>query len=185
MAIAPKNFGKNMETKILHELKRKVEGKPSGHFGYTILVTRIKYTGQGILNEDTGNAHFKVEYWSLVFRPFVNEILPAEVKQLTQQGFFCQAGPLEIFVSKRLMPEEYAYDDTSSGQPCFRAEDDGDDITITIGTMVRVKIQGLRFAADDIVCYVLQPFLFRVAFYYFLFGIRARIMIDFVIFVLQ
>jgi len=126
-----------------------VEGKASGHFGYTILVTKVKDIGDGVLNEDSGNAHFKVTYSALVFRPFKGEILPSEVKSISKQGFFSQSGPLEIFVSSQLMPDEFKYD-TSTGTPSFVAIDEEEEIRINVGTMVRIKILGLRFAADDI-----------------------------------
>mmetsp|Transcript_12090 Transcript_12090/g.15107 ORF Transcript_12090/g.15107 Transcript_12090/m.15107 type:complete len:183 (-) Transcript_12090:156-704(-) len=157
LAIHPRDFGKNLHEKILTQLRQKVEGKASGHFGYTILVTKLKDIGSGILNEDTGNAHFKITYFSLVFRPFKGEILPGEVKSISKQGFFAQAGPLEIFVSKQLMPDEYQYE-TTTGAPTFLLPDDDDDNDnndyeeqrLQVGTMVRIKIVGLRFAADDI-----------------------------------
>ncbi|ETO27206.1 hypothetical protein RFI_09924 [Reticulomyxa filosa] len=175
LALHPRDFGKNMKAKIFQHLKQKVEGKASGHFGFTILVTKMASVGPGILNESTGNAHFLVEYFALVFRPFEGEILPAEVKSVTKQGFFAQAAPLEIFVSSHNMPEEFTFD-TSTGAPSFVAKDpdaaavsntqDNDtnlenapqeeDIRISVGTMVRVKLIGLRFAADYVVCFSLS-----------------------------
>mmetsp|Transcript_18872 Transcript_18872/g.16783 ORF Transcript_18872/g.16783 Transcript_18872/m.16783 type:complete len:175 (+) Transcript_18872:71-595(+) len=149
LALHPRDFGKNMQSKIFQQLRTKVEGKASGKFGYTILVTKLKDCGPGVLNEDTGNAHFKVQYFALVFRPFKGEILPAEVKSISKQGFFAQAGPLEIFVSSQLMPEEFKYD-ISTGAPTFYCMDDDDETRIRVGTMVRIKLVGLRFAADDI-----------------------------------
>lgn len=138
-----------MQKKIFKQLKSKVEGKPSGNFGYTIMVTKLKEIGSGVLNEDTGNAHFKVIYFALVFRPFKGEILPAEVKSISKQGFFAQAGPLEIFVSSQLMPDEFKHDTSTGSQSYVNIEDDG-EIRINIGSFVRIKLVGMRFAAQDI-----------------------------------
>ena len=40
-----------------------------------------------------------MEYDALVFRPFEGEVLDAVVKNVNKMGFFCEAGPLDIFVS--------------------------------------------------------------------------------------
>lgn len=79
LALPPKHFGRDLKDKILAELRRKVEGQCSGKYGYTILVTHLKSYGKGCLDVDTGWAHFPVKYLALVFRPFRNEVLPAEV----------------------------------------------------------------------------------------------------------
>ena len=84
LAIAPKYFGRDLPNTILSELRRKVEGSCSGTYGYTILVTHLKSYGRGVLNVDTGWAHFPVKYLSLAFRPFRNEVLPAEVFAVNQ-----------------------------------------------------------------------------------------------------
>eukprot|EP00483_Globobulimina_turgida_P003819 UN03827 len=47
------------------------------------------------------------------------------------------------------MPEEFKYD-ISTGAPTLYAMDDDDEIRIRVGTMVRIKLVGLGFAADDI-----------------------------------
>lgn len=136
----------------MFKLRQKVEGKASGKFGYTILVFKMIHLSEGVLNEDTGNAQFTVEYLAMIFKPFVGEVLPGEVTSLSKTGFFVQAGPMEIFVSSQLMPEELKFD-VSTGSPSFVAEDDEDDdveFRISIGSRVRVKIIGMRFAANDI-----------------------------------
>ena len=43
----------------------------------------VSCLGKGRLDEDSGFAHFDVEYLSLVFRPFKNEILLAKVHTIT------------------------------------------------------------------------------------------------------
>ena len=80
----PKHFGADSVKRILDELKSKVEGKASGRFGFTILVTKIQGMSSGRLDESTGYAHYTVRYLSVVFRPFRNEILFAEVAMVNQ-----------------------------------------------------------------------------------------------------
>eukprot|EP01083_Nonionella_stella_P011016 31315_1 len=143
----PKYFGPDAVKRILDELKKKVEGKATGRFGFTILVTKIQGMSPGHLDDTTGFAHYTVRYLSVVFRPFRNEVLFAEVSMVNQNGFFAQAGPLQIFVSKLLMPSDYRYDSQDS-MPNYVSEDG--EVRVGSGSMVRVRIVGIRLATDDI-----------------------------------
>eukprot|EP00823_Brevimastigomonas_motovehiculus_P002960 TRINITY_DN1778_c2_g1_i1.p1 TRINITY_DN1778_c2_g1~~TRINITY_DN1778_c2_g1_i1.p1 ORF type:complete len:177 (+),score=24.24 TRINITY_DN1778_c2_g1_i1:69-599(+) len=148
----PQYFGKNFEEKVQIELKHKVEGKCSGRYGYTIAVTKIFPIGKGRLHEDSGYAHFDVKFMSLVFRPFKNEVLPARVSAVNTSGFFCDAGPLSIFVSKLLMPDEYKFDSSKDGLPIYYTRtEDNEEIRIEKDSLVRVKIIGLRLTSSEIV----------------------------------
>ena len=87
----------------------------------------------------------------MIFKPFKGEILAAEVTNVNTTGFFAQVGPLEMFTSTQLMPDELKYD-VSTGSPCFVAVDDEDEdmeFRISIGSRVRVKIIGLRMIEDN------------------------------------
>eukprot|EP00455_Lapot_gusevi_P019610 TRINITY_DN2094_c0_g1_i1.p1 TRINITY_DN2094_c0_g1~~TRINITY_DN2094_c0_g1_i1.p1 ORF type:complete len:173 (+),score=16.33 TRINITY_DN2094_c0_g1_i1:76-594(+) len=149
ISLHPAFFGGNIQQTILKQLRNKVEGHCSGRYGYTISVISLQSYDRGKLDTDTGNAVFHVRYHSLVFRPFRNEILPAEVTSISGNGFFCQAGPLEIFVSTKLMPSNFRYD-TQEGLPAFASEDE--EVKIQVGSLVRVKLVGVRLAAEDISC---------------------------------
>jgi len=148
LALPPKYFGKKVDKEVLNQLRAKVEGKCSGRYGFTIVVTNLAHVGAGRLHEDTGYAHFPVRYLALVFRPFKNEILPTKVTTINQSGFFATAGPLEIFVSKLSMPDDLKFD-PKDGQPSFYSE--AEDIRIEAGSLVRVKIVGMRLATDQII----------------------------------
>jgi DNA-directed RNA polymerase II subunit RPB7 len=79
LALHPRHFNSSLSSLLLTQLRHKVEGKCSGRYGYTILVTMLRDVGVGVLDPDTGYAHFPVSYLALVFRPFKNEILIAKV----------------------------------------------------------------------------------------------------------
>ena len=50
LALAPKYFGRNVNDKIYEQLKLKVQGKCTGQYGYTILVTSLQEVGRGQLH---------------------------------------------------------------------------------------------------------------------------------------
>lgn len=45
LALPPKYFGKKIEKHVLAQLRAKVEGKCSGRFGFTIVVTSLQDIG--------------------------------------------------------------------------------------------------------------------------------------------
>lgn len=62
-------------------------------------------------------------------------------------GFFAEAGPLQIFVSNHLIPEEFEFDTTND--PCYITADG--EQKITPGGEVRLRIVGTRVDANEIV----------------------------------
>ena len=68
------------------------------------------------------------------------------VTQVNKFGFFAEAGPLQLFVSNSLVPDDVKY---VTDENCYKS-DDG-QITIGVGA-VRVKIVGMRNDANDIFC---------------------------------
>lgn len=129
-----------------------MEGKCTGRYGFTILVTNVLFdapgTMDGRLHIDTGFAHFPVTYLALVFKPFKNEILNAVVTEVNLQGVFCTAGPLHVFVATMHMPSDLKLDERKDGMPSYYSEEE--EQRIEKGTKLRVKIVGLRTDADNI-----------------------------------
>ena len=74
--------------------------------------------------------------------------MPGEVVALNETGIFVQAGPQTIFVSKHLMSSDVRYDPEST-PPCFFSEQD--ETKIVKGSLMLVKIVGMRKAANEIV----------------------------------
>jgi DNA-directed RNA polymerase subunit E'/Rpb7 len=64
-----------------------------------------------------------------------------------QVGFFAEAGPLQIFVSGHLIPEDFEY--SQLDDPAFVSGDE--EVRIQAGTEVRLRIVGTRTDASEIV----------------------------------
>lgn len=62
------------------------------------------------------------------------------VTSINPQGFFCQVGPLKLFVSAHLIPSDIQWDPNASPPQYTNNE----DTVIEKGTHVRVKILGTR-----------------------------------------
>ena len=74
---------------------------------------------------------------AIVFRPFKGEVFDAVVTIVNKLGFFAQVGPLQVFVSKHLIPSDMKFDPQS--QPAAYVADISDE-------------QPQRVAKDSEVC---------------------------------
>jgi DNA-directed RNA polymerase II subunit RPB7 len=143
VALHPKSLGKHVGDEMVKSLRKKVEGKNTGRFGFTICVIQIDTFSEGKLHPDTGYCHYNVSYTALVMRNFYNEVVPARVVSIVPHGLWAQAGPLEIFVSgTQGMPSDMKYQQSRDGTDTFYSPTQ--DMRLEVGTPLRVKLVGLR-----------------------------------------
>ncbi|KAK9279585.1 hypothetical protein L1049_013264 [Liquidambar formosana] len=96
----------------------------------------------------TGFVTFPVKYQCVVFRPFKGEILEAVVTMVNKMGFFAEAGPVQIFVSNHLIPDDMEFQ--SGDAPNYTTSDGS--VKIQKDSEVRLKIIGTRVDATEIFC---------------------------------
>uniref|UniRef100_A0A7S0RKS2 DNA-directed RNA polymerase II subunit RPB7 n=1 Tax=Chlamydomonas leiostraca TaxID=1034604 RepID=A0A7S0RKS2_9CHLO len=147
--VHPKYFGKNLKDYIHEKLVQETEGTCNGRYGYVVGVVQIIEISPGVIRQDgTGLATFTVRYSGLVCRPYKGEVIDCVVTSVNKMGFFAEAGPLQIFVSNHLIPEELVFD--AQGDPCYQSSDGG--TKIGEGSEVRARIVGTRMDQSDIFC---------------------------------
>jgi DNA-directed RNA polymerase subunit E'/Rpb7 len=74
--------------------------------------------------------------------------VPAAVAPAAMQmGFFAEAGPLQVFVSNHLIPEDFEFN--TAHEPCYISSDG--EQKIVPGSEVRLRIVGTRVDAHEIV----------------------------------
>jgi len=147
LSLQPKYFGPNLKSTLVHKLHSEVEGTCSGRYGFIITVTSVEKVGMGKIEEGTGLVKFPVKFKAIVFRPFKGEVADAVVSQVNKMGFFAEIGPLQVFVSKHLIPADMNFDAQSTA-PCFISEDG--TVKIEKDSEVRLKIVGTRVDATEI-----------------------------------
>ncbi|CCF73282.1 DNA-directed RNA polymerase II subunit G [Babesia microti strain RI] len=140
IGIKPSQLGPNYQQCIEEMLRNEVEGHCTAKFGYVVCVIRIVHCESGRVQDGTGMIIVSVKYQAIVFKPFKDEVLDAIVTDVNKLGFFAQAGPLKVFVSKSSIAPGYAYQDDAS-QPCFS---DGTSV-IRSQTEIRMRLQGIRY----------------------------------------
>ncbi|GFR52515.1 hypothetical protein Agub_g15072 [Astrephomene gubernaculifera] len=147
--IHPKHFGPKLREVIREKLIAETEGTCTGKYGYVVAVTKVDDIGRGRIRQDqSGFATFEVTYGCIVCRPYKGEVLDAVVTNVNKMGFFAQAGPLQLFVTQHLIPEEFEFDSADDNSWVS-----SDSITrIQGGTHVRVRIVGIKYDPTEVFC---------------------------------
>ncbi|KAF2311908.1 hypothetical protein GH714_027300 [Hevea brasiliensis] len=172
MQLHPRYFGRNLRENLVSKLMKDVEGTCRGLFviqvslcvlwaniepllllenrstWFVVAITGIENIGKGLIRDGTGFVTFPVKYQCVVFRPFKGEILEAVVTMVNKMGFFAEAGPVQIFVSNHLIPDDMEFQ--SGDMPSYTTSDGS--VKIQKDSEVRLKIIGTRVDATEIVC---------------------------------
>mmetsp|Transcript_10168 Transcript_10168/g.27145 ORF Transcript_10168/g.27145 Transcript_10168/m.27145 type:complete len:172 (+) Transcript_10168:224-739(+) len=144
--VEPRLFNREIRSTVVQKLVSEVEGRFSGSYGFIVAVVELPHElPPGELDNQSGFACFKLSYKALVYRPFKGEVVNALVSRVTQHGFFADAGPLTIFVSHHLIPEDMSY---QSMPESFVSRDQGE--TVLKGSKVRLRIIGVKIEVTDI-----------------------------------
>eukprot|EP00635_Sarcinochrysidales_sp_CCMP3193_P012985 CAMPEP_0118906428 /NCGR_PEP_ID=MMETSP1166-20130328/10149_1 /TAXON_ID=1104430 /ORGANISM="Chrysoreinhardia sp, Strain CCMP3193" /LENGTH=156 /DNA_ID=CAMNT_0006845737 /DNA_START=116 /DNA_END=586 /DNA_ORIENTATION=- len=131
-----------MKDHIKAELMKNLEGKSLGRHGYVICIIEIKDDDvwTGVVDYDTGFAAVEARYSAILLRPFKNEVLDARVTLVNELGFYTEAGPLTIFVSRHAMPPDVQDGFDRDGE-AWISEDK--EIEIRQKCVVRLRLLGV------------------------------------------
>ncbi|KAK4783757.1 hypothetical protein SAY86_018125 [Trapa natans] len=145
MQVHPQHFGPRLKANLISTLMKQVEGTCSGRHGFVVAITGIQSIGKGMIRDGTGFVTFPVTYRCVVFRPFKGEVLEAVV---TTMGFFAEVGPVQIFVSSHLIPDDMEFQPGDA--PCYATSDR--TLKILKDSEVRLRIIGTQVDATEIFC---------------------------------
>jgi len=103
-----RHFGGALETQILSNVIAMTEGKKVSPFGTVIIIMSFfPFTSLGKILPGSSSALFRVSYNALTFRAMKGEVIDILVTHTTKFGFFGEAGILEVFISRKLIPSDY------------------------------------------------------------------------------
>lgn len=109
--ISARFLDKKLKKKLLTTLIGTVEGNEAHPFGTVCIVTEVcNKLGKGKLIVGSSSALYSLTYRAITFRAFKGEVFDSVITNVTNIGFFAEAGLLEIFVSKSQMPFDLIYE---------------------------------------------------------------------------
>lgn len=146
LEIPPRFFGPRLREEVERRLREEVEGTCSGLHGFVLAVVEVLSIGHGVVREGSGSAVFKARCRAVAAAPERGEVLDAVVTGVSRMGFFAEAGPLQVFVSSHLIPEDFEH--SATGEPSW-ASLDGQQ-RIVAGAEVRLRVVGTRVDAAEI-----------------------------------
>merc|ERR1719387_2964293 len=106
--------------------------KVRGGSGFWSISLRLCFAGAGFVT-------FPIRFTAVVFRPFKGEVLDAVVTTVNKLGFFADVGPLQVFVSKHLIPSDMCFDDKSNPQSYVSQISDEQPQRISKDSEVRLR----------------------------------------------
>jgi len=118
-----------------------MEGTLEPDLGFVIALVGLEdqHIRPGRIEYETGQVEVLVKFTVMLFRPFRNEILDAQVTTVTEMGFFADAGPVQgIYVNKHQMPQDYGFDAQDN---VWRTSDM--EVEIRPGCGVRMRVVGV------------------------------------------
>ena len=146
LKLHPAFFTANLKDHLKKRLLAEVEGSCSGRYGYIVCVLKIIKIDKGIINLD-GHAEYQIKYQCIVSKPFKGEVVEGIVNSVNKMGFFCEVGPLNVFISTHLIDNSFAFD-PNGNPPCFT--DGSSDLKIQKGASIRLKLVGIKADASQI-----------------------------------
>ena len=142
--IPPDRLGEPLEDVSISILNQKYSGLYDKELGIIIGVYNVEVDPLGKIIPNDGATYHNVEMDIISYKPFLHEVVEGPVVDVKSFGIFVRIGPIDGFVHKSQLSEEYVeYDPT---RPGFILKDTRK--TIEIGDMVRARIVGISTGSE-------------------------------------
>lgn len=139
--VEPHLLNCNIDKIIKDKVWNTIKSVCSGEFGFVLRLNTIDEIGMGVIDSDNGSVVYPVKFTITTFKPDVEDIVICKVNAVTKSGFFCNLGPLEIFVPHTHIPDTYKY---KLGKTNLENEFVGTETTIKSEEYVRVKLCAIQ-----------------------------------------
>jgi DNA-directed RNA polymerase subunit E' len=93
--VPPEQFGDDIDLAIIASIKQKYEGWISRDLGIVIDVIEVTDRGDGIVVPGDGAAYYELTFSLLVFKPEIQEIVYARVRDIADFGAFLDMGAID------------------------------------------------------------------------------------------
>ncbi len=142
--IPPESINEPLDQVAQRILNERYSGFYESELGIIIGIYDVKTDPIGKIIPNDPGTHHRVEMSVLSFKPFIQEVVEAPVIDVKDFGIFIKLGPVDGFIHKSQLSEEYVEYDPS--RPGFILRDS--NRVIEIGDLVRARIVAFSFSPE-------------------------------------
>jgi len=155
--IPPNKFTRPLESVVLEELRAKYENrlvyiedpeKSTRHLAVVVAIVNANTDPLGIILPGDGASYHHVEFESVVFSPFVKEIVEGEIVSVTRAGLYVNLGVIDGFIHINQVADEHVVFEPASGslllEESRRRVERGDIVRARIYTTGILPGKGIR-----------------------------------------
>ena len=105
--VPPNLFGSTSEKAVLERIKGDYDGFISAKLGFVVDVLKVNDIREGIIVPGDGAAYYETTFELLTFRPELQEILLAKVRDIAEFGAFMTIGPADGMIHISQTMDDY------------------------------------------------------------------------------
>ncbi|MBN1169874.1 DNA-directed RNA polymerase [Candidatus Micrarchaeota archaeon] len=132
-------FGSKINDAVLMILRERFEGRIFKDLGIVLSVDGPKVLSPGAVIPGDSGAYYTISFDALSFIPEVNDVYPAEVKEVVEFGAFTSIGPFQgLLHVSQIDKEKFYYEKKSknlSSKALKRAIRKGDELLVKVSTV--------------------------------------------------
>lgn len=128
--LPPEQFGKDIDTALVDEVKKKYDGYISKELGVVVDVEKVDDIAEGIIIPGDGACYYETTFDLVTFIPELQEVAAGTIKDIADFGAFINLGPMDgmIHISQAMNDfVSFAKDKTLAGKETKRTLHVGDN----------------------------------------------------------
>ena len=138
--VPPEQFGDDIDQAIITSIKQKYEGHISRDLGIVIDVIDVNDRTEGIVVPGDGAAYYELSFNLLVFKPEIQEIIYARVRDIADFGAFLDVGAIDGMIHIGQTMDDFV---TYSKEKVLTGKNS--NRVLRVGDLVRARIVALSY----------------------------------------
>ncbi|MEM4699462.1 MAG: DNA-directed RNA polymerase [Candidatus Nezhaarchaeales archaeon] len=158
--IPPDKFRSPLEKAAMEILKESYEGTLNKAYGGVLAVIDVKVSRIGKLIHGDGATYHRAVFTLLTYKPLEQEVVEAEVTEVTSFGSFVRLGPLEGLIHVSQVADDFiTYDGKRGALICKKTRRVLQKGDVVRARVVSVSLSGGSFRGCKVGLTMRQPFL--------------------------
>lgn len=138
--VPPDQFGDDIDQAIIASIRQKYEGHISRDLGIVIDVIDVKDRGEGVVVPGDGAAYYELVFSLLTFKPEIQEVVYARVRDIADFGAFLDLGAIDGMIHIGQTMDDFV---TYSKEKVLTGKNSKK--VLRVGDLVRARIVALSY----------------------------------------